>query len=638
MEVLSAIGLEASCEPVAASPELEAALAEDLAPLAQLEPDLPGRALAFVLWGEDDGLLALLSKAAPRPGQLLGLKIEASGLSYAELRRVRDVFRAPGVAAPSLLVRLGNLYQACSTATSPEDKVPGWFRTLADEAKSGSRRGWGGHGEAGFTADVAGRALAFAGADPEEFLREVLLDTRRGNYLAYAFGADYGGSAPPALARALQMWPGPLRTTLRESSASRRAQSLELLARLGAETAEPWIEEVALCAVGEASSVRIAAAPLCEALPEQARPHLRRLLAEGKATQRAQAARLLGTIGAADEAAGLRERVASDRSKKVRAACQAALTRLERRLQRGAPAQDSELQPLGAEPRGVFAECFARFPPKRVDAAWTLLSDPRPWSTPDRKRVLGSPDERTMFWLARRELSPLVRLPELAPGHVARLVWLCGGLHDWQTRDEGRWSFGLLDELLQENLAARGAQSDLAPALSALESVGVAAHSLAIVSLYPQSFSRSFDPATWTGWGAYLTGSPGLLTRALENASAAVGSWGTSLASHLAAVLEQLETIPPPDADFLLSLALGKNKSLRCVTQGRLSREPWVEERLVAELQASKQDLRIHAATWLAQLGAASALPPLQAALAREKRPKARVALEAAIAALSSPA
>ncbi len=84
----------------------------------------------------------------------------------------------------------------------------------------------------------------------------------------------------------------------------------------------------------------------------------------------------------------------------------------------------------------------------------------------------------------------------------------------------------------------------------------------------------------------------------------------------------------------LLELATGTGKTGRALAREMLKGAPGLEERAIALLEDTRQDVRAGAAEWLADLGATSAAKPLKARLKKEKSDLARAAILTALSRL----
>ena len=96
-------------------------------------------------------------------------------------------------------------------------------------------------------------------------------------------------------------------------------------------------------------------------------------------------------------------------------------------------------------------------------------------------------------------------------------------------------------------------------------------------------------------------------------------------------ILQLFPTIPAKYVAYLFELALGENKQLRYVAQDALRQIPNIHSQIEQALSSSKQEVRITAANWLAELGQKSSIKALNAALKKEKRETVQAAILVAL-------
>ena len=96
-------------------------------------------------------------------------------------------------------------------------------------------------------------------------------------------------------------------------------------------------------------------------------------------------------------------------------------------------------------------------------------------------------------------------------------------------------------------------------------------------------------------------------------------------------ILQFFPTIPKKYVAYLFDLALDKSKRIRYAAQDALKRIPNIHNQVEKALSSSKQEVRIAAANWLAELGQKSSINALNAALKKEKRETAQTAILVAL-------
>ena len=101
--------------------------------------------------------------------------------------------------------------------------------------------------------------------------------------------------------------------------------------------------------------------------------------------------------------------------------------------------------------------------------------------------------------------------------------------------------------------------------------------------------------------------------------------------------VERLPAVAPELVDPLFDRALGNGRVQRPLAQHALARLPGKETRIAAALADARPSARAAAAAWLAKLGDAHAVAPLEAALAGEKAELAKEAIFDALQSLGQP-
>ncbi|WLS92764.1 DUF4132 domain-containing protein [Gilliamella apicola] len=96
-------------------------------------------------------------------------------------------------------------------------------------------------------------------------------------------------------------------------------------------------------------------------------------------------------------------------------------------------------------------------------------------------------------------------------------------------------------------------------------------------------------------------------------------------------ILQLFPTIPTKYVAYLFELALGEIKRERYAAQDALKLIPNIHNQVEQALSSSKQEVRIVAANWLAELGQKSSIKALKAALKKEKRETVQAAILVAL-------
>ena len=96
-------------------------------------------------------------------------------------------------------------------------------------------------------------------------------------------------------------------------------------------------------------------------------------------------------------------------------------------------------------------------------------------------------------------------------------------------------------------------------------------------------------------------------------------------------ILKLFPSIPVKYVAYLFELALGESKQLRYAAQDALKRIPNIHNQVEQALSSPKQEVRIVAANWLAELGKKSSIKALNAVLKKEKRETVQAAILVAL-------
>ena len=96
-------------------------------------------------------------------------------------------------------------------------------------------------------------------------------------------------------------------------------------------------------------------------------------------------------------------------------------------------------------------------------------------------------------------------------------------------------------------------------------------------------------------------------------------------------ILQLFPTIPAKYVAYLFELALGESKQIRYAAQDALRQIPNIHNQIEQALSSPKQEVRIAAANWLAELGQKSSIKALNAALKKEKRETVQAAILVAL-------
>jgi hypothetical protein len=232
--------------------------------------------------------------------------------------------------------------------------------------------------------------------------------------------------------------------------------------------------------------------------------------------------------------------------------------------------------------------------------------------------------------LSIKLLKEFARRDDVALPHILRFLVSIGAI-----RSDPRYMWSdLLSRILVNQLGCTGRAS-----LLELHSV-CEALKLPTDPIMANWFSRFNHPIA-EGWPAdtiwpYFDKHPRMLEEAFVSSSANPLPYWMSRER----MFDALAAFPEPPVRFvprLLEMALGSAKLDRAGAQRALDRLPDKEAHMIAALSSGNADARPAAATWLARLNCAAAMPELEAALARERNDGVAGALMSALETLGAP-
>ena len=645
-----------------------AQLKKGLRGLTQISTPLWERACDFVCNGGDPEVLLALQQEAPRAGKLLGRpgRLISGFYSYnmdkkdgalaSESLRHRHQFYAQfdaGKLDAAVLTRLGKLLQAADQGDSLDRTgapVPDWLHYVVNDALHASfddtratativnRRGW--HVgllvrllEAEGEPAIAGLQMVFE--------RSALSDYERDRALPYLLVAGALDEYMLAHGELVEQLPGLL-------SASGKVQ---LARRLGGAPAlaDRFAAILVRLAVDGGKTVRTEAAPHLAAIPSGRRVELlRQLLETGKTEERVQAAELLGRSLGPQQAALLESALAVETSKPVQAALRNALSWLGAASDAGA--SQLPVAPLPPAPpatrlgddalqllRANHATLLAKY---RIDAQQEREDNQSgkhkyKWQQQALKRYEALKDDylagairvlngegqkgdeqplRNNQVSAVAELQgKLAALPEFGMAQMARWIiatrhnsvrfWHDGFFQQWLARqDQAAFDLRLFDRAMRE----AGDQNDSVAMVCLASSWwgGKPQQMLDAAMVWPLFAERPelIDQ--------------GLGLRAVEKRQgASIPELGATLE-----ILAMFPTLPVQWLPRVMEFALGEGKQHRASAQQVLAGLPDIGKRVAEALGSSKQDMRIGAARWLADLDYRAAVPALYQALDKESR------------------
>ncbi|KAF1072120.1 MAG: hypothetical protein GAK45_00298 [Pseudomonas citronellolis] len=638
-------------------------VAESLEVLEVLGDGLTRRAVTFVLNGREEDVLLDLGRVDAasaivlfdQPGSLgwgwhptggvrNNLQQYKKRINSAANARTRLYVLGEQADLPALVRYAKVLAAACQGANLTRiAQVPDWFLYLLIDALHNTVKNLGNKYSVDlrkhWTFDLLGALLQVDGRPTEDALLPIFDRRDLGDYhwrdlteLTRLAGLDAYLLAHPAACRALPE---------RLSASGNQI----LIGGLGANPAlaETFADVLVRLAVNAAKSVRAAATPHVETLPQAVKlSHLGHLLEHGSNAERAQAAELLGRSGEA-AAPTLQARLAVETSKPVLQALSNALARLTSQVNAQAQQALPDIPPVSpcaevalGEPtlellRQNLAELLEdsklaaeeeirqnREQKRQWDWRQKFYKDISALGEADLHATVallnGQPFKRkdnsaiNALLLHRRRLVGSGQLNLL---HTLRAMRVRQQVIHWYQLNE--WLPGSARERL-----------DLRVLEDALNRVGAHNPARETVDL---AFGwnlpiEQFEPA---GVWPFFAEHPEFIEEAL-GLRPSVNRREYGIPAGLAA-LASFPVLPARFIPVLLELALGGSKLHRAEAQRLLEALPDIADRAVEALGSSKQEIRTLAAEWLQRLNQPHSLPALRSALAAEKRETVRAAL-----------
>lgn len=643
-------------------------LEELLAPLDKVDGGKGRQGLArdildFVLQGER---LAVLNELGQRPE--VGERFRLTGYHYGHGGRgLPDVFEHLGAVPAAVALRWARVLEASVTSHAQSCKMAlprgiHWPETLLMASAESSVTGW---------SNQRSKARGLTYAQIEAMLQEDGLDSAAVLAACFATPVDAGyGVAqrllmltdlpdyPQAVERHLEA----VRPLLLASTVAQRVHVLAMLAPAPAAALERLAPQ--LCALGVASSkqVRLPAEAALRRCGAAASAPLRELAIHGKPEQRLRALWLVHQLGTergdGDDVTFARETAAADKAPSVQALIE------EWNAGQQAAAQEEAYEVTLPTIDWSAANC--RIPPEALARLWREIDE-------SIKRSNASAREHHARMAAQGHKFPLRQEePYASTDALALQAYLDSGqpqLPGGAPKRGRGWQHVSQAMLKLAETAGVGPTA----MLKVLLFFGIAAsHDGVLMHPATQAFSamhRRIGKPTLIELSCMLDEAGHSGHALLRNYCHAWGSpfaqdWPNEdvwpfFAHHLEVVLQTLlhdtikdysfgraglfraiATLPRPPAaaiNALFTLALGPGKTDRAPAQEALRNHPGKEERIVAALSDGKAETRAIAATWLARLRHAPAVPALEKAVAKERHDVAKGAMLDALQALGQP-
>lgn len=469
-------------------------------------------------------------------------------------------------------------------------------------------------------------------------------------------------SGMPDFAEALHRHRDVVRAWLRPTEVEHRLHCLKVLTFASDPTLEAFADALLVHALATSKQVRVAAEPLVLRAAAATAPMLRATATTGTPDERLQALSLLDRIakqrGDSELAAFVRSTAAADKAASVRAlvdqlsmraaaeaaptpseltvalptidwrveatpALEATLTKLWQEIRKSIAKHNDTVRAAKAANRQLWSKSVPAIDSYAEPQLREWLLDGKSGAGPGGHEW--SRIERECRWHGLWQvLVEVTSKAELPPVAIAKLLAFFGKLHD-----EERLEHAALRAF--EALHARTGS----PTLLELQELvaGLGGSQLAVLNTYT---------STWNSMGRDWPAEHvwPLIAHHLDAMLGWLRDPPKDYRFEKEAIYRGLGTLPalPPEAvNRLFEIALGTGKSDRPRAQKALANVPGKEARIAKALADGKAEVRAAAAAWLQSLHLASAVEPLEQAIAKEKNDVTRGAMLDALESLGRP-
>ena len=307
-------------------PKQKDALVSYLGRLDCTQRGLGERALCFVLTGEDEAVLEMLS-ASRQCGRDLQLKVCMGSTTKPTSFEFPEIYQTPG-AEPLFYWRLAKVFEAASRCErtlffASRADLPEWFEILLWEVSTYLPSSCG--FEVWISHEMAEAILSAAGKRTDSLVRAILLKYLDADSPGYQLLKSVAG-----LGGAVERHPDVVREALKHPSAEMREQALGLLAVECSPV--PFVD--LLLAIRSPKKARAAAETWLAAAGEKCVPVLRSIAVDGKQAQRVRAIEAIWQVGGSAEREFLKLR-------RVRESAPRAIAMLDKILQAAPEANDA---------------------------------------------------------------------------------------------------------------------------------------------------------------------------------------------------------------------------------------------------------------------------------------------------------
>ena len=614
---------------------------KDWSRLTTIAPDFAEPVLRFIVDADDAGILQRLERTAGC-GLALGLHgcVDWQTKGAGDRKARLAFFKHPPAADAAFYRRLAQAYDGAATADRKANRLkqvslPVWVDLMLYEVTTDTDRAIGERfygrkrSEVAFTANLFEQMIVAAGEDAALLVRAAFLGDPK-NWAAKSTVSQIislRGFAESALRHSAVVADG-----LNHADADIRIHVLELMLEEKINPAT-FAERIVDLAVSSAKTVRKAAEPVLDSIPELATALLRKRAEEGSNDERLLAAQLLWRRNGDSERSFLDARLRDDKSAKVKAAIGELLT--EAKAVEEASDTPVELPPVASvdvvvplnnEARAAVAEMLHKGWESANQHALKYPKHGKPPAAQDDGEVqrfihvLEQPTEpqtaaglsNLAHWNAEGAARFATRA-DVSLIHVVRLAAIMGARNEYFFASQ-------LQQLVSKYYFSHKPRPTLRDLSAHLQVIG-------------QGPKTIIDQAIGQGYragGAYLNFDAGDVWpffvehgQLLEEAWNERGQYARiddQRKRTIFKILALFPKLPPRFIRLCWDVAFNGSKKERPLAQAALDREPGKEERILAALAGGKAEHRAIAAEWLGKIEYQPAVSALKKALDKEKQ------------------
>lgn len=615
-------------------------LALDFEKLASVKSDLPERVLCYLLDVTDENVLSALRRSNGCGKALDMICHNCSSIldSDRETPRAR-FFEQAAIPDHEFFLRLAQVYDAasCSSPRSVDGRyLPAWVEVFLLEATRFTPHCFPPrYINTALGADVMERMLVAGGLEPDLLVRTALIPRQD----------DWGHSVPKlcsvldGFGDSILRYPNVVHEALNQSDHKQRVYALELLNELRV-PGGLFVNAIVDQAVSSSASVRRAAYLTVMRSPDVFVPLLNTKLTSGKPGERAQAARLLYSLLGDQARELLRQRMECETSTRVREEIEAILRSAENNDSNSTPPELAlpplePVDPIAPLPDSAYSALKAILPAKFGRREFQMVQglSKRSGSYEECHESRVNVDCREHEQVCKRAME-FVRIPDVRLIHVFRLLVLLGWV--WRDRHIPSTTYSF-DDCVREFGKFHGCRVSLRDMALVYSAVGLDPDGIGWRRLHGYWHCYVWDAdLTWP----YFAERPHILQQVLDSQSNILKFEAYEMPEVRRRAFEVLAMFPQIPGQLVAALwdvALGESKTESPLAKKCLENVSDKETVLTQALKNSKQAARAAAATWLAELGATSAVPAIKTALAKEKQDLARVAMMNALETLGVP-